>query len=201
MSAQGNVSSMPKRTPIRLVRHLRHRAPPRGARRGRILADRGEGAQSGAALDSAPMKREYGSWTERRALAPDGVPLVRRPRAPRPLLPDVDGALLPERGLRPHGRARRQGRRRLAPADLRRLRGRGELVQQEDPARATAPGATTTTTATCATRCSRTSSVADGGQRRRPSARSSAPTTPRTSRRRYPGVVTKAICFSGLYDV
>ncbi len=132
MSAHGKVSSIPNRTPILFTCHgcLPSRRAPHPSGRARRAAN-------APRVDSAAMKREYGSWMKLRALAPAMEFLWFGDRGlPRPHLPDLDGALLPERGLRPHGRARGQGRRRLPPARLRRLRRRGELVQQEGaPAR------------------------------------------------------------------
>ncbi len=101
-----------------------------------ILADARDGPQSRRSARLRAHEARIRFVAERRPRAADGVPLVRRPRASGPRVPDVDGTLLPERGLRPHGRARRQGRRGLPPADLRRLRRRGELVRPDgSPAR------------------------------------------------------------------
>src|ERR1700690_1163802 len=108
---------MPKRTPIRLFNACVILFP-RAPRRGRILTDRGERAQSAPAWLDSVHEARVRFLEKQRALEAHGIPLVRRPRAARAFLSDVDGALLPERGLRPHGGARRQGGRRMAPARL-----------------------------------------------------------------------------------
>src|SRR5450759_2480241 len=140
ISAHGKVSSIPNRIPILFIVTM----PPGGPRRATgILSDpfwtgnRTMGALAGlpgvALVDSHQHEARIRLLAQPSTGPDDGIPLVRRPGPSGPLLPDLDGAVLPERGRRRNGSAGRQGRRRMAPADLRGLGRRRELVQHQNP--------------------------------------------------------------------
>src|SRR5437764_2663970 len=108
MSAQGNVSSIPKIRPTRFFRI------------------------EGWSIESphVPRVREM---VESIARAGDGVSVVRQVRAASDALPHLRRPLLRERGLRPNGIARRQSRPRRDPARLRGFDRLRELVQPPCP--------------------------------------------------------------------